>query len=407
MNCRHCGNELSTSFLDLGNAPPSNAYLSKSALALPETFYKLEVLVCDNCWLVQTADYAGREELFNDNYAYFSSYSSLWLSHAKSYVGQVIDQFGLSPESLVVEVACNDGYLLQYVKALGIPCYGIEPTKSTGDAAREKGIEVVSEFFGLELAKQLSVRGKPNLIVANNVLAHVPDINDFIQGFAALLAPDGVATFEFPHLYQLVENNQFDTVYHEHFSYLSFLFVDSLFKKFGLEVFDVECLSTHGGSLRVFTQLSSTGAHSITESVSLVRNSEQQAGLGQVGYYLRFQEKAEKVKSALIEFLAEAKNRHHSVAAYGAAAKGNTLLNFAGADKHDVAFVVDRNPAKQGLFMPGSHIPIVDEEVLKSTKPDYVILLPWNLREELVVQLSYVRSWGGKFVIAVPSLEIF
>ena len=407
MKCRHCGAELTLPLIDLGSAPPSNAYLSREALSTPEVWYPLRVLVCTNCWLVQTEDYAGREALFKEDYAYFSSFSSSWLSHAQAYVAAMVERFELTRESLVVEVAANDGYLLQYVRELGIPCYGVEPTTSTAAAARTKGIEVIEDFFGVSLAEGLrESRGSVDLLVANNVLAHVPDINDFVRGFARLLKPQGVATFEFPHLLRLVQEVQFDTIYHEHYSYLSLTAVKGIFEANGLAVFDVEELTTHGGSLRVFVQLRELGGHATSHRVGRVLEQEQEAGLLTVEGYRGFQGKADAIKNDLLRFLLQAKQEGKVVVGYGAAAKGNTLLNYAGVRPDLMRFVVDRNPAKQGQFMPGSRIAILDETSLQDCNPDYVMILPWNLKSEVINQLDYIRSWSGRFVFAVPALEV-
>lgn len=407
MKCRRCGKKLELSFLDLGSAPPSNAYISKSGLRSPEVSYPLRILVCKHCWLVQTEDYAGREALFADDYAYFSSFSSTWLTHAKNYVNAMQERLGLNQRSLVVEIAANDGYLLQYVQETGIPCFGIEPTASTAAEARAKGINIIERFFGAALATELVEQGKrADLMVANNVLAHVPDINDFIMGFSILLKPGGVVTFEFPHLLRMVQGNQFDTVYHEHYSYLSLTAIEPLFLDKGLQVFDVEELTTHGGSLRVFVQHSISGMRSLSAKVNDIMAQELAAGIKDVNFYSNFQAKAEKVKDDLLSFLIEAKHKGKMLAAYGAAAKGNTLLNFAGVRPDLLAYVVDKNPAKQGKFMPGSHIPIVSENRLRETRPDYVLILPWNLKKEIIDQLSYIREWEGKFVTAVPKLEV-
>jgi SAM-dependent methyltransferase len=394
-------------FLDLGTAPPSNAYLHEHALAGPEKWYPLRVLTCERCWLVQTQDYAHHSELFSSEYAYFSSFSSTWLAHAERYVTDVVERFSLGSNSLVMEIASNDGYLLQFVKARGVPCIGVEPTRHTAQAARDKGIEVVEEFFGRSLASRLAAGGAaPDLMVANNVLAHVPDINDFVAGFARLLRRNGVATFEFPHLLKLVHGNQFDTIYHEHFSYLSLTAVAGVFGRNGLTIFDVRELPTHGGSLRVFAQRSDTGGRERAPEVASVLAQERDAGVTTPEFYQGFQRKTERVKDEFLAFLLDSKRAGKRVAAYGAAAKGNTLMNFAGVRPDLIEFVVDRNPAKQGTFMPGSRIPIVDEQRLEQERPDLVVVLPWNLRDEVVEQLQYVRSWGAKFVVAIPALEV-
>lgn len=407
MKCRHCGSELRLPFLDLGSAPPSNAYLTESGLRAPETWFPLRLLVCESCWLVQTEEHAGREALFTDDYAYFSSFSSSWLAHAERYVRAMVGRFNLNSGSRVVEVAANDGYLLQYVQANGIPCYGIEPTASTARAARKKGIEIVERFFGVELADELArADRRADLIAANNVLAHVPDINDFVSGFTRLLKPGGVATFEFPHLLRMVRENQFDTAYHEHYSYLSLTAAEHIFARCGLMVFDVEELPTHGGSLRVFAQRSDSGQQAVSPAVSVLRKAEADAGMTSMAFYSGFQSRAEKVKDDLLTFLIDAKRQGLKVGAYGAAAKGNTLLNFAGVRPDLLPYVVDKNPAKQGKYMPGSRIPIVDEAHLRAHKPDRILILPWNLRQEVMAQLAYVREWGGRFVTAVPDIKV-
>ena len=406
MKCRHCGVSLSLPLIDLGSAPPSNAYITEVTLHAAEKWYPLTVMVCSQCWLVQTQDTAGAGEMFDAEYAYFSSYSSTWLQHAERYVTDMQARFRLDGGSKVVEVAANDGYLLQYVQARGIPCVGVEPTASTAAAARGKGIQVIESFFGVELAKEMAAQGgHADLTAANNVLAHVPDINDFVGGFTALLKPRGVATFEFPHLLRLMAGNQFDTIYHEHFSYLSLTAVHRIFLRNGLAVFDVEELPTHGGSLRIYAQRSDSGRHPVCSSVGAVLEQEAAAGMTTADYYRGFQARADAIKNDFITFLIDAKRAGKKVAAYGAAAKGNTLLNYAGVRPDLLSWVVDRNPAKQGKYLPGSRIPIVDEARLRSDRPDYVVILPWNLRAEVMEQLAYVREWGGQFVTAVPELR--
>ncbi|MEO5493519.1 MAG: class I SAM-dependent methyltransferase [Sphingomonas sp.] len=406
MNCRHCHSALSLPFLDLGSAPPSNAYLDNDTVTLPELYYPLKLMVCETCWLVQTEDYAGRDALFNDDYAYFSSYSRSWLAHAAAYVATMTERFNLGENSCVVEVAANDGYLLQYVQEKSIPCYGIEPTRSTADAARSKGIEIVERFFGVELATELAGAGRQaDLIAANNVLAHVPDINDFVAGFALLLKPDGVATFEFPHLLRMVAENQFDTAYHEHYSYLSLTSVRRIFAANGLVVFDVEQLATHGGSLRVFAQRAD-GNRGVKAAVTAMLVAEHDAGIDRPAYYAAFQQAAEKARNDVVDFLIGAQRQSKRVVAYGAAAKGNTLLNFGGVRPDQLPYVVDLNPAKQNMFMPGTRIPIVTEDRLRDDRPDYVMILPWNLKTEIMQQLSYIREWNGQFVTGIPQLEV-
>lgn len=408
MKCRHCGRELQLTFLDLGTAPPSNAYLDEADLHAPERWYPLRLLVCEGCWLVQTEDYAGADELFSPDYAYFSSYSSTWLDHAQRYVAQMLARLGLGPQSLVVEVAANDGYLLQYVRQAGIPCYGIEPTHSTAQAARGRGIEIIERFFGRRLADELAQAGRQaDLMVANNVLAHVPDINDFVAGFAGLLKPQGVATFEFPHLLRMVKGSQFDTAYHEHYSYLSLTVVARIFAENGLTVFDVEELPTHGGSLRVYAQRSDTGSQPVRPSVRSLLETERTAGMTSADFYRGFQAQANRIKRALLKFLIGCAEAGQTVVGYGAAAKGNTLLNFAGVRPDLLPFVVDKNPAKQGKYLPGSRIPVRAPEAMMAARPDYVLILPWNLQPEIIAEWGEaLRRCGGRFVVAVPEFAM-
>lgn len=407
MKCRHCGAELSLPLIDLGSSPPSNAYLTESALRAPEIWYPLRVLVCTRCWLVQTEDHTGRESLFAHDYAYFSSFSTSWLAHAKDYVNDVTVRYGLDSSSTLAEIAANDGYLLQYVAARGIPCYGIEPTASTADAARRKGIDIVEEFFGVNLAKRLAGIGRrADLIVANNVLAHVPDINDFVAGIEVLLKPNGLATFEFPHLMRLVAGTQFDTIYHEHYSYLSLIAAQRVFAANGMTVFDVEELPTHGGSLRVHAHRAAGNARPIADRVNTLMKTEVDLGMGSEGFYAGFQPRADQAKDDLLDFLIGAKRAGKKVGAYGAAAKGNTLLNYAGVRPDLLPWVADRNPAKQGRFMPGSRIPIVAPTVISHAKPDYLLILPWNLIEEVKQQNAHIREWAGRFVAAIPKLRV-
>lgn len=407
MKCRHCQEGLNNVFVDLGSSPPSNSYLTKKSVNTSEKWYPLKVLVCKECWLVQTADFVGAEEMFSDEYAYFSSYSTTWLAHAKSYVENMTERFGLSENSLVAEIAANDGYLLQYVQEKNIPCFGVEPTHSTAMAAKEKGIEIEESFFGIEKAHELVGKSRQSdLIIANNVLAHVPDINDFITAFSILLKPNGVATFEFPHLLNLIQQKQFDTIYHEHYSYLSLTSIQTIFNKCGLNVFDVDEIKTHGGSLRVYAQRSDTGRHSLKKSVSILQGRENKAGMHTIGCYQGFQRKIEMIKLDFLEFLVKAKKDEKKVAAYGAAAKGNTILNFSGIRPDLLPYIVDKSKAKIGKYMPGSRIPIVDESYIKIDKPDYIVILPWNLEGEIMEQLSYVQEWGGRFVKSVPEFSL-
>ena len=405
MKCRHCSSELELPLVDLGSAPPSNAYLTEATLKAPEKWYPLRVLVCQECWLVQTEDFADANELFDAEYAYFSAFSSSWLAHCERYAIDMVAALGLDADSHVVEVAANDGCLLQNFVARNIACTGIEPTASTAAAARARGIDVVEDFFGIRLARELCQQGRQaDLITANNVLAHVPDINDFVAGFTLLLKPDGVATFEFPHLVNLVAENQFDTIYHEHFSYLSFTAATTILDATGLDVFDIQRLPTHGGSLRVFAQRRDTGRRPREATVNEMLRMEGDSGVTTAGYYAGFQAKAEKVKDDLLSFLIAAKQRGELVVGYGAAAKGNTLLNFAGVRPDLLPFVADRNPAKQGKFLPGCRIPVVAEDKLRLLRPDYVLILPWNLRDELASQLAYTGEWKAKLVTAIPAV---
>lgn len=405
MKCRHCTAPLSERLIDLGFAPPSNAYLTRDALSMPEVYYPLRVAVCGTCWLVQTEDYAQADELFTGDYAYFSSTSQGWLAHAAAYARDISARLALGRDSLVVEVASNDGYLLRNFVAADIPCYGIEPTAKTAAAARALGIDVVEDFFGEALARRLGDdKGRADLIAGNNVFAHVPDINDFTRGLKSLLKPTGTITLEFPHLAELIEHCQFDTIYHEHFSYLSLGAVARIFEAAGLRLFDVERLPTHGGSLRIY------GCHArdprpTTTAVKDVRRFEVAAGLESMGAYKAFQQRAEDIKNGLLDFLLAQKKARKTVAAYGAAAKGNTLLNFAGIKTDLISFVCDAAPSKQGRYLPGSHLPIVSPDSLLERKPDFVLLLPWNLKSELSAQLSYVRQWGGRLVTAVPTIS--
>ena len=406
MNCRFCDAALTCEFLDLGTAPPSNAFLSADDLVRPEQWFPLKLYACSACHLVQVDEVQAHDQLFASDYVYFSSYSRSWLDHAERYVALVVDRLGLDESSLVVELASNDGYLLQYVAARGIPCLGIEPTEGTASVARKRGIETLVRFFGRGFADELaSERGRADLIVGNNVLAHVPDINDFVAGIARLLSEQGTATLEFPHLLELVANRQFDTVYHEHFSYLSFHTVQRIFANHGLKVWDVEALPTHGGSLRVWA-CREGATHAPTPAVEKMLAREAAAGMMDLGWYQDFQRVAECVKDEFLSFLLKQKRLGKRVAAYGAAAKGNTLINFAGIRSDLISFVVDASPHKQGRFLPGSRIPVVDEAMLERARPDFVVILPWNLRDEISRQLDYVREWQGNLVVAVPRIEI-
>ena len=408
MNCRFCQTKLINQFVDLGFSPPSNAFLTIGQLNQPEIFYPLKIMVCEKCFLVQIDEFAKHDEIFNADYAYFSSFSSSWLAHCKAYVMMMNERFGYNTESQIIEIASNDGYLLQYFKEQGIPVLGIEPTANTAKVAQEKGIDSIVEFFGVKLAKQLASEGKTaDLLLGNNVLAHVPDINDFVAGLKILLKSNGVITFEFPHLMQLIDKNQFDTIYHEHFSYLSLWSVMQIFEAHGLVIFDVEEIPTHGGSLRIFANHQEDESKLVEKSVSELLQKEVNFGLTDLKIYNNFQIKSEKVKDDFWDFLIQAKKQNKKVAAYGAAAKGNTLLNFAGIRSDMIQFVVDASPHKQSKFLPGVHIPVLNETNIMILKPDYVVILPWNLKEEISNQLNYIKEWSAKFVVAIPELQIF
>ena len=402
MKCRFCKKELKIEFVDLINQPASNSYLSKEQLNEPEVFYPLRIFVCSACKLVQVDEYKKSNDIFDNDYAYFSSYSTSWLAHAKSYVDYMTERLSLDQNSLVTEIASNDGYLLQFFKEKNIPCLGIEPTSNTAAVARKKGIDVIGEFFGSTLAKTLD---KSDLILGKNVLAHVPDINDFVRGLKIALKPEGTVTMEFPHLLNLIKENQFDTIYHEHFSYLSFHSVKQIFENQGLKLYDVEKYPTHGGSIRVFAAHDNRSIKT-SENVDDLLKEERSFGLFDIEIYKSFQQKTDKVKNDLLKFLLQVKKENKTVAAYGAAAKGNTLLNYAGVKSDIVDFVVDKSPYKQGKYLPASHIPIVDEAMIQKSKPDYILILPWNLKDEIIEQLKYINEWGGKFVVAVPKLKI-
>ena len=407
MTCRHCNSPLDLGFLDLGFAPPSNAYLSADDLNAPETTFPLRVKVCRSCRLAQTEDYAGADALFSHDYAYFSSTSKGWLAHAERYCAMITARLGLGAESRVIEVASNDGYLLRNFVAAGIPCLGIEPTDSTADAAEALGIPVLRAFFGEALGQKIAADGgAADLICGNNVYAHVPDINDFTRGLRAALKPQGVVTLEFPHLLRLIDQTQFDTVYHEHFSYLSLAAVSRIFAAAGLRLFDVEHLPTHGGSLRIYG-CHAEAAFETTPAVAACLETEREAGLETDAVYAGFQARADKVKNDLLGFLLQAKAEGRTVAAYGAAAKGNTLLNYAGIKPDLLPFVCDAAASKQGKFMPGSHIPILPPSALEENRPDYVLILPWNIANEVRTQLAPLAENGTRFVTAVPELRVF
>ena len=406
MRCRHCGAPLEHTFLDLGFAPPSNAYLSQEDLSAPELFFPLRLNVCHECWLVQTEDVARADELFKADYAYFSSTSSSWLAHAARYAEQMVRQLTLSTDSLVIEIACNDGYLLRNFIERRIPCLGIEPTAGTAAAAEAQGIPVLREFFGEDVGRRLVAEGRQaDLIAGNNVYAHVPDINDFTRGLAALLKPGGTITLEFPHVLRLIDQVQFDTVYHEHFSYLSLHTVMRIFGAAALRVYDVEELSTHGGSLRVYG-CHADDARADSAAVAELLAEEERHGLRRAAAYSGFQARADRVKDDLLAFLLETKRAGNVVAGYGAAAKGNTLLNYAGVKPDLLPYVCDAAAAKQGKFLPGSHIPVVPPERLTEQPPDYLLILPWNIAPEIKQQNARLADLGTKFVTAVPEVRV-
>lgn len=406
MNCRHCHHPLQHLFLDLGFAPPSNAYLTKEDLSKPERYFPLKLFVCEHCWLVQTKDYAQADELFLPDYAYFSSVSQSWLTHAADYTSMITKRLGLNQNSHVIEVASNDGYLLKNFVSAGISCLGIEPTESTAAAAEKLGIPVLREFFGRTLAQQLVEEAKQaDLILGNNVYAHVPDINDFTAGLKLALKPGGTITLEFPHLMRLIEFTQFDTVYHEHFSYLSLYSVKQIFTHAGLRIYDVEEIPTHGGSLRVYG-CHSDDERSVTSSVDSLLAEEVGRGLRNLEIYQAFQSRADRLKDDLLMFLIEQKQAGKRVIGYGAAAKGCTLLNYAGVKTDLLPYVFDAAPSKQGKYLPGSHVPILPPDKLREYMPDTILILPWNIQDEVTQQLADIREWGGQFAVAVPSVKV-
>ena len=406
MNCRHCAKPLEHVFLDLGFAPPSNAYISPADLNKPERYYPLKLFVCEHCWLVQTEDYTQADELFSDDYAYFSSVSQSWLAHAAGYTDMITKRLGLNKQSHVIEVAANDGYLLKNFVAAGIPCLGVEPTAGTAAAAEKLGIPILREFFGQTLAQRLVAESKQaDLILGNNVYAHVPDINDFTVGLKTALKSGGTITLEFPHLMRLLEQTQFDTVYHEHFSYLSLYSVSQIFARAGLRVCDVEELPTHGGSLRVYGCHAEDGRVT-AEAVSALLTEEGRKGMLSLQTYQSFQLRADRVKDDLLLFLIEQKRAGKRVAGYGAAAKGCTLLNYAGVKADLLPYVCDAAPSKQDKYLPGTHIPIEHPDILRERKPDIVLILPWNIQAEVMQQMADIRKCGGKFVVAVPSIKV-
>jgi len=409
MNCRFCSAPLSNKFAELVNSPLSNSFLSRDQLNEPEIYFPLTIYACSNCHLVQVDEYKNAREIFNSDYVYFSSYSTSWVAHAKRYVESMISRFGYSKDSLVVEIASNDGYLLQHFNNVGVPVLGVEPTTNTARVAIEKGIPTLTEYFTADFAKLLVSLGKSaDLVLGNNVLAHVPNINDFVEGLKIVLKPTGVVTMEFPHLLRMVEQCQFDTIYHEHYSYLSFTTVQKVFAAHGLELFDVEEQPTHGGSLRIFAKHVSDYSKSVSSNVTWMLKKEADAGMLTREYYKSFQAQVNAIKNQFLRFLIDCQDNGRKVIGYGAAAKGNTLMNYAGLKGNNlIKFVVDAAPSKQGKFLPGTHIPVYDEHKISEYRPDYVIIFPWNLKEEIMNQLGYIREWGGKFAVFIPKLQVY
>ncbi len=404
--CRSCGAALTHTFCDLGMSPPSNAYLTADQLGGEEAFFPLHAYVCGQCFLVQLEQFQMPEEIFS-NYAYFSSYSESWLEHCKAYAQAVSSRFGIGPNSQVVEIASNDGYLLQFFKEMGIPVLGIEPAANVARHAEEKGIASIVRFFGLQTAQDLVADASgADLLIGNNVLAHVPDLNDFVSGMKVLLKPHGVITMEFPHLLRLMQENQFDTIYHEHFSYFSYLSVRAVFERHDLTIFDVDELPTHGGSLRIYARHREDESKPVSAVVNELAEREKQAGLETLDAYSSFAEQVKETKRSLLEFLISVKRAGKQIVGYGAAAKGNTLLNYCGIRSDFLDYVVDRSPHKQGCFLPGTHLPILSPDVLRETKPDYVLILPWNIKSEVMQQVGYIKEWQGRFVVPIPNVSV-
>ncbi|MCC6817006.1 MAG: class I SAM-dependent methyltransferase [Saprospiraceae bacterium] len=407
MNCRFCNKELIYVMVDLGFSPPSNSFLTKEDLNKPEKNYPLKVMVCHHCWLVQIDEFALHNEIFCEDYIYFSSYSSSWLRHCKEYSDKITKKLKLNASTKVIELASNDGYLLQYFYKNGISVLGIEPSANTAKIAIEKGIETRIEFFGKTCAENLVIKNtKADLLIGNNVLAHVPDINDFVQGLKLILKDEGTITMEFPHLLQLMRNNQFDTIYHEHFSYLSLYTVQFIFRQNGLEIYEVEEIPTHGGSLRIYARHAEYKELPLDNSVSRIISKEQEMGLQNISTYLNFQSSVDKIKNDFNSLLIDFTNRNKKVVAYGAAAKGNTLLNYCGVRPDLIKYIVDASPYKQNKFVPGMHIPVVHESVISDTRPDLIVILPWNLQDEIKTQLSYIKEWGGQLAVPIPQVKI-
>jgi len=407
MKCRFCDTDLQYTFVNLGLSPLANSYLKRDQLNNFEPFYPLHARICDECYLVQLNEFQSPEEIFSE-YAYFSSYSESWLNHAKEYTELMIERFGIDSRSQVVEVGSNDGYLLQYFKEKGIPVLGVEPAKNVAKVAKEAGIPTVVKFFSVQTAMELAAEGKhADLMNGTNVVAQVPDLHDFVEGFRILLKSGGVVTIEFPHLMRLIEENQFDTIYHEHFSYFSFFTVEKIFAKHGLTVFDVDELPTFGGSLRIYARHSEDSSKPVTNRVSTLLNKEIDAGYTNLENYLSFAEKVKETKRNILEFMIKVKKEGRSIAGYGAPAKGNTLLNYCGIGTDFLDYTVDLSPHKQGHFLPGTHIPIYHPDKIRETKPDYLLILPWNIKEEIMQQMSHIRQWGGQFVVLIPEVKVY
>lgn len=407
IKCRFCETPLKYSFADLGMSPLANSYLRQEDLHKMEPFYPLHAYVCENCFLVQLPEFRAPEHIFG-NYAYFSSYSDSWLNHAKEYATQMVDRFGFNSDSQVVEIASNDGYLLQYFKEMNVPVLGVEPAKNVAKVAEAAGIPTIVKFFGVETATELAADGKhADLLIGNNVLAHVPDLNDFVKGLKIILKPGGIITMEFPHLMKLMEGNQFDTIYHEHFSYFSFTIAEQVFAAYGLTIFDVEELPTHGGSLRIYARHTENTFEPIGTPVTNLKDREKASGFSCLDHYLSFGQQIRETKRKLLTFLVSAKEKHKSIVGYGAPAKGNTLLNYCGIRSDFVDYTADLSPHKQGHFLPGTHIPIHHPDKIKVTEPDYLIILPWNLKHEIMEQMAHIREWGGQFLVPIPAIEVY
>ena len=405
--CRFCDNPLKHKLVDLGVSPLANAYLNAEQTQQMEPFYPLRVYVCDHCYLVQLPVFQSSEEIFCD-YAYFSSFSDSWLKHAETYVNDIIDRFGFDTHSNIIEIASNDGYLLQYFVQKGIQVLGIEPARNVAQAAQKAGIRTLEKFFGSQTADELAREGQyADLLIGNNVLAHVPDVNDFVKGMKIILAPDGIITMEFPHLMRLMAENQFDTIYHEHFSYFSFTVAEQIFEKHGLVIFDVDELSTHGGSLRIYARHAEDNSRHMGENVAALLEREAAEGFGNLEFYLTFNRKVQSTKRSILDFMVRTRNEGKTIVGYGAPAKGNTLLNYCGIRTDFISYTVDRSPHKQGFFLPGTHIPIYHPDKIKETQPDYVVILPWNLKDEIMRQMAYIRDWNGKFVTLIPEVRIY